>query len=48
MSLSSEFHTFDPRLVEASVVEKSRVTYKPIASVEQSDLEFLITAYNDT
>ena len=26
----------------------TEVTYKPTASVEQSDLEFLIPAYNDT
>jgi len=41
VSLSSEFDIFAPRPIETYVVE-------PIASVEQSDLEFLIPADNDT
>jgi len=36
------------RSIQTSVVEKSDVTYKPIDSVQQSDLEFLIPADNDT
>jgi len=46
--LSSEFDIFAPRHIQTSVVETNEVTYKPIASVEQSDLEFLIPADNDT
>ena len=48
VSLSSEFDLFAPRPIQTSVVETTEVTYKPIASVEQSDLEFLIPADNDT
>ena len=48
VSLSSEFHLFAPRPIQTCVVETTEVTYKPIASVEQSDLEFLIAADNDT
>jgi len=48
VSLSSEFDIFTPRPIQTSVVETTEVTYKPIASVEQSDLELLIPADNDT
>jgi len=48
LSLSSEFDIFVPRPILTSVVETTEVTYRPIASVEQSDLEFLIPADNDT
>jgi len=48
VSLSSEFDIFAPGPIQTSVVETTEVTYKPIASVEQSDLEFLIPADNDT
>jgi len=34
--------------VQASVVETTEVSYKPIASVDQSDLEFLIPSDSDT
>jgi len=47
-SLSSEFDKFAPRPTHTSVVETTEVTYKPIASVEQSDLELQIPADNDT
>jgi len=46
-SLSSEFDLFAPRHIQTSVVGTTVVTYKPITSVEQSDLEFLIPADND-
>jgi len=48
VSLRSEFDLFAPRPIQTFVVETTEVTYKPIASVEQSDLEFLIPADNDT
>jgi len=48
ISLSSEFVLFAPIPIHTSVVETTEVTFKPIASVEQSDLEFLIPADNDT
>ena len=44
VSLSSEFVIFAPRPIQTSVAETTEVTYKPIASAEQSDLEFLIPA----
>jgi hypothetical protein len=47
-SLSSEFDIFASKPVQSSVLETTEVAYKPIASVEQSDLEFLIPADNDT
>jgi len=48
VSLSSEFDIFAPKPVQASVVETTEVSYKPIASVDQSDLEFLIPSDSDT
>jgi len=48
VSLSSEYDLFAPRPIQTSVVETKEVTYKPIASVEKSDLEILIPADNDT
>jgi len=47
-TVSSEFDIFAPRPVQSSVLETTEVTYKPIASVDQSDLEFLYPADNDT
>ena len=43
MSVSSEFDIF-----ASSVLETTEIKYKPIASVDQSDLEFLIPGGNDT
>jgi len=48
VSLISEFYIFAPKPVKASVVETTEVAYKPIASVDQSDLEFLIPSDSDT
>jgi len=42
------FRHVSPILIQASVAETTEVIYKPIASVEQSDLEILIPADNDT
>jgi hypothetical protein len=47
-SISSDFDIIASRPVQASILETTKVAYKPIASVDQSDLEFLITANNDT
>ena len=46
--MSSEFDLFAPRPIQTSVVETTDVTYKPIVSVEKTDLEFLIPTDNDT
>jgi hypothetical protein len=40
----SEFDIFPSKPVQESVLETTEVVYKPIASVDQSDLEFLIPA----
>jgi len=48
VSLSSELDIFAPSSSQTSVVETTELTYKPIASAEQSVLEFLIPADNDT
>ena len=47
-TMSSEFDIFAPRPVQSSVLETTEVTYKPIASVDNSDLQFLVPADNDT
>jgi len=44
----SEFDIFAPKPVQLAVQDTKVVHYKPIASVDQSDLEFLIPAYYDT
>jgi hypothetical protein len=46
-SVSSEFDIFVPRPVQTSVQETTEVIYKPIAPVDQSDLEFLVPSDND-
>jgi len=42
--LSSEFDIFASKPVQWSVIETTEVKYKPTASVDQSNLEFLIPA----
>jgi hypothetical protein len=46
--MSSEFDIFAAKPVQESVLETTEVVYKPIASVDQSDLEFLIPADSET
>jgi len=48
VSLSSELDSFALKPVQASVAQTTEVTYKPIASVDQNELEFVIPADNDT
>ena len=48
MSISSEFDVFARKPIQTSVVETIETVYKPIAPVEQSDLEFLIPGDLDT
>ena len=48
LSVSSEFDIFAQKPVQTFVQETVETTYRPIASVDQSDLEFIITADNDT
>jgi len=48
VSVSSEFDIFASKPIQTSVIETKEVKYKPIVSVDQSDLEFLIPGENDT
>jgi hypothetical protein len=47
-ALSSEFDIFASRPVQTSAAQSTEIIYKPIASVEQSDLEYLIAADHET
>jgi len=46
--VSSEFDIFAHKPVQLAILETNVVHYKPIASVDYSDLEFLIPADYDT
>ena len=46
--VSSEFDIFAPKPVQLAIQDTKVVHYKTIASVDQSDLEFLIPADYDT
>jgi len=47
-SFSSEFDIFAHRPIQTPVLGTTEFAYKPIAPVDQNDLEFLIPADNDT
>jgi len=47
-SVNTEFDIFAQKPVQTSVQETIETIIRPIASVEQSDLEFLIPAEHDT
>ena len=47
MSVSSQFDIFAHKPVKTSVLETVETIFRTIASVDQSDLEFLIPAEND-
>ena len=47
-SASTEFDIFDTRPVQTSTLETLETSYKPIAALDQSDLEFLVPADQDT
>ena len=44
----SEFDIFAPRPVQSAVLGMTEEPYKPVAGVDQSDLEFLVPANYDT
>ena len=46
--VSSEFDVFPPKPVQQAIQDTKVVHYKPVASVDQSDLEFLVPADYDT
>ena len=48
LSVSSEFDMFAQKPVQTSVQEAIETIYRPIASVDQRDLETLIPAEHDT
>ena len=48
VSASTEFDIFATSPVQTSTLETKQTAYKSIASLDQSDLEFLIPAYHDT
>jgi hypothetical protein len=47
-SVSSEFDIFAHRPIQSSVLGTIETAYKPIATADQNDLEFLIPADSDT
>ena len=48
VSASTEFDVFATRPVQTSTLETLETSYKPIATLDQSDLEFLVPADQDT
>ena len=48
LSASTEFDIFATRHVQSSIIEMIETAYKSIASLDQRDLEFLITADHGT
>jgi hypothetical protein len=48
LCVSSEFDIFADRPVQASTFNTPEIAYKPITSVDQSDLGFVLPADNET
>ena len=48
ITVTSAFDIFAPRPVHSSVLETTEVAYKPTAGANQSDVEFVVPADNDT
>jgi len=46
--VSSEFDIFAPKPVQSAILGTDVVQYKPIATVDQNDLEFLIPGDSET
>jgi len=46
--VSSEFDIFVPKQVQSAILGTDVVHYKPIATVDQNDLEFLIPGDTET
>ena len=46
--VTTEFDIFAHKPVQTTILETNAVHYKPIATVDQNDLEFLIPAHNET
>jgi hypothetical protein len=48
LTVSSDFDIFAHKPIQTSILETVETVYKPIAPVEQSDLEIFIPADSDT
>ena len=48
LSVGSDFDIFEQKPIQTSVLKTIETIFRPIAPVEQSDLEFLIEAEHDT
>jgi len=46
--LSTEFDLFERKARQVGCLETTETIYKPIASVDQTDIEFLIPGDSDT
>jgi len=46
--VSSEFDIFAPKLVQSAMLGTGVVHHKPIATVDQNDLEFFIPGDSET
>ena len=46
--MGTEFDIFAPKLIESAVLETTDTNYKPLASLNQNDLKFLIPADPET
>jgi len=46
--ISSEFDIFVRKPIQSAILDTHVVRYKPIATVDQNDLEFLIPGDNET
>jgi hypothetical protein len=48
VSVSSEFDIFADRAIQTSTLNTDKIAYKPIASIDQSYLEFVIPEYDNS
>ena len=46
--MGTEFDIFPPKPIQSAVLETTDTVYKPLASLNQDDLEFLIPADPET
>ena len=46
--ISSEFDIFVKKPIQSAILDTQLVRYKPIATVDQNDLEFLVPGDNET
>ena len=46
--ISSEFDIFVKKPIQSAILDTHVVRYKPIATVDQNDLEFLVPGDNET